>query len=71
MPPFIITLRKKIINTQIHSELTRTEYIIYSNTGYTNNKIVIEYLNYFIKYSYSGPTKKQRVLLLDRHELSS
>ena len=58
MPPFIITPKNKIIDTQIYSELTRTKYIIYSNIAYTNNKIVIKYLNYFIKYSYSGLIKK-------------
>ena len=50
MPPFIITPIKKIIDAQIYSELTGTKYIIYSNIGYTNNKIVIEYLNY-VKYT--------------------
>jgi hypothetical protein len=49
--------------------LIGTEYIEYIPTGYTNNNIVIKYLDYLIKYSRARPDKPWKIPLLDGYEL--
>jgi hypothetical protein len=68
LPPFIITPRKKIIENWLAEELIRTERLACSPTGYTNNQILIEYLDHLIEHSCAGPDKPWKILLLDRHE---
>ncbi len=41
LPPFIIALGKKIIDSWVSEKLIRTEHIVCTPTGYTNNEIVI------------------------------
>jgi hypothetical protein len=48
---FVIAPGQKIINNWILEKLIRTEYIVCTSTGYTNNNIVIQYLDYLIKHS--------------------
>ena len=36
-----------------------------SDTGYTNNKLAVQWLEHFIKHTNSGPNKPQKLLFLD------
>ena len=68
LPPFIITPGKKIMENWVSDNLKGTERITCSPTGYTNNEIVMEYLDHLIEYTRAGPTKPWKLLLLDGHE---
>ena len=56
--PFIIYPRKEIIDNWIHNNLKGGETIISSPIGYTNNEVVIEYLDHLIEHSSTGPNKE-------------
>jgi len=51
----------------IHNNLTGAEVIAVSQTGYTNEKVALAWLNYFIRHASAGPNKDWRILLLDGH----
>jgi hypothetical protein len=51
LPPFVIALRQKIIDNWISEKLIGSEQIAYTLTSYTNNKIIMQYLNHLIKHS--------------------
>ena len=57
LPPFIITPGKKIMDNWIRDELVGEEAVTCSLTGYTNNQIAIDYLDYLIKYTRASPEK--------------
>jgi hypothetical protein len=48
--PFVIAPRQKIIDNWISKNLIRAKYIACTPTGYTNNKIAMQYLDYLIKH---------------------
>jgi hypothetical protein len=56
------------MDTWVLEKLIRTEEIAYTPIGYTNNEIVMKYLNHLIKHSKAGPDKPWKILLLDGHE---
>jgi hypothetical protein len=49
-------------------ELKGGEYITSTPTGYTNNLVVMEYLDHLILHAKAGPNEPWKVLLLDGHE---
>jgi len=51
LPPFIIALRQKIIDSWVLEELVGFEYITCTLISYTNNEVIMQYLNHLIKYS--------------------
>jgi hypothetical protein len=52
----------------IVEELVWNERLACTPTGYTNNQIVMEYLDHLIQHSHAGPDKPWKLLLLDGHE---
>ena len=56
-PPFIIAFKQKIINNQVLEKLISFKHIIYMLIGYINNKVIMQYLNYLIKYFKAKPKK--------------
>jgi hypothetical protein len=67
LPPFIICPRKEIMDNWIHDNLKGGETITSSPTGYTNNEVIMEYLDHLIEHSGAGPNKEWRMLLCDGH----
>jgi len=67
-PPFIIAPGQQIMENWIADELTGEEKISCSLTGYTNNSLVMDYLDHLIEYTHAGPEKPWKLLLLDSHE---
>jgi hypothetical protein len=57
LPLFVIALGQKIMDSWISEKLIRTEHIACTLTGYTNNEIVMQYLDYLIKHSKAKPNK--------------
>ena len=51
LPPFVIAPREKIINNWILKKLVSPKHIACTLISYTNNEIVMQYLDYLIKYS--------------------
>lgn len=68
LPPFVIAPGQKIMDNWISEKLIGTEHIACTPTGYTNNEIVMQYLNHLIKHSKAGLNKPWKILLLDGHE---
>jgi hypothetical protein len=68
LPPFIIAPGKHIMDNWVRSELRGEEWITSSPTGYTNNTIIMEYLDHLILHTKAGPNKPWKALLLDGHE---
>ena len=52
----------------ISEKLIGTEHIACTPTGYTNNEIVMQYLDHLIKHSKAGLNKPWKILLLDGHK---
>jgi hypothetical protein len=67
LPPFIICPGKQIMDNWIHDQLQGEESITTSPTGYTNNDVIMEYLEHLIEFSGAGPCKEWRMLLCDGH----
>jgi len=57
LPPFVIALRKKVIDNWINKKLIRKERIAATLISYTNNEIAMQYIDYLIKYSHARPDK--------------
>jgi len=49
-PPFIIALRQKIIDSWVLEELVGFKHITCTLISYTNNEVIMQYLDYLIKY---------------------
>lgn len=67
IPPFIVCPGIKIMENWIHDHLTGNEVITTSPTGYTNNKVIMDYLDHLILHTRASPTKPWKLLLLDSH----
>lgn len=65
-PPllFVICLGIKIIDIKIHDWLAGEETITMSLTGYTNNKVIMDYLDHLIKHTKASHLKLWKVLFL-------
>jgi hypothetical protein len=66
-PPAVIQPGKVYMESWIHQNLEGAEVLMLSDTGYTNDKIGVWWLEYFIKHTDSGPDKLWKLLLLDGH----
>ena len=64
---FIVYPRIKIMDTWIHNNLIRNEKITTSFTGYTNDTIIIEYLDHLIFHTEASNIKPWKLFLLDGH----
>ena len=67
LPPFIICPGKQIMENWIHDNLKGNEVITNSPTGYTNNDIIMQYLDHLIEQTGAGPSKPRKMLLCDGH----
>ena len=65
--PFVVCPGIKIIDTWIHDRLTGDETITTSPTGYTNDKVIMDYLDHLIKHTKASCSKPWKLLLLDGH----
>ena len=68
LPPFIIAPGQKIMDNWFSEKLIGLEHIACTLTGYTNNEIVIQYLDHLIKHSKARQNKPWKILLLDSHK---
>ena len=68
LPPFIVSPGQKIMENWVTEELVGNERLACTPTGYTNNQIVMEYLDHLIQHSHASPDKPWKLLLLDGHE---
>jgi len=68
LPPFVIAPSQKIMDSWILEKLIGTEHIACTPTGYTNNEIIMQYLNHLIKHSKARLNKPWKILLLNGHE---
>ncbi|RPB05435.1 hypothetical protein L873DRAFT_1898661 [Choiromyces venosus 120613-1] len=57
LPPLIICLGEKIIDNWVYNNLTGTEVIAISPTGYKNENIALSWLDHFIKHIGAGLEK--------------
>ena len=55
------------MDTWIHDRLTGDKTITTSSTGYTNDKVIMEYLDHLIKHTKASDLKPWKLLLLDGH----
>lgn len=65
--PFIMCPGVKIMDTWIHDHLTGDEAITTSPTGYTNDKVIMDYLDHLILHTWASVLKPWKLLLLDGH----
>src|SRR5436305_6452936 len=65
LPPFIICPGKQIMENWIHDNLKGNEVITNSPTGYTNNDIIMQYLDHLIEQTGAGSSKLWKMLLCD------
>jgi hypothetical protein len=68
LPPFIIALGQKIMDSWVSEELVSSKHITCTLIGYTNNEVIMQYLDHLIKYSKARLEKPWKILLLDGHE---
>jgi hypothetical protein len=57
LPLGVILPGKVYIESWIYENLKGAEVIMLSDTGYTNDKLVVWWLEHFIKHTDSGPNK--------------
>lgn len=67
IPPFVVCPGIKIMENWIHDNLTEDESITTSPTGYTNDKVVMDYLDHLIEHTRASAIKPWKLLLLDGH----
>ena len=67
LPAFVIAPGQHLMENWIAPQLSEHDYITCSDTGYTNNDIIMEYLDWFIEITGQGPEKPWKMLLLDGH----
>ncbi|EKD15526.1 hypothetical protein MBM_06154 [Drepanopeziza brunnea f. sp. 'multigermtubi' MB_m1] len=66
IPLMIIVLGKQIIASWFSEKMTRHEVVTVSESGYTNDRITIEWLKHFIKHTDQGPDKPIALSSLSR-----
>jgi hypothetical protein len=64
----VITPGQKIIDAWIENGLISNEFLAPLETGFTNNSIIMQYLDHLIKHTNAGPNKAWQALLLDGHK---
>jgi hypothetical protein len=65
--PVVILPGRVFIESWIYNNLEGAEIMMLSDTGYTNDKLALWWLEHFIQHSDSGPDKPWKLLLLDGH----
>ena len=66
-PPMIIIQGHDIMATWFSEDLPQGTRIVPSNSGFTSDKIGIEYLQHLIKHTDCGPDADWKLLLMDNH----
>ncbi|EKD16773.1 Fot5 transposase [Drepanopeziza brunnea f. sp. 'multigermtubi' MB_m1] len=66
----IIVLGKQIIASWFSEKIIRYKVVTVSESGYTNDKIIIKWLKHFIKHTDQRPDKPWMILLLDASKLN-
>lgn len=67
IPPLVVCPGVKIMDNWVHDYLTGDEAITTSPTGYTNDKVVMDYLDHLIQHTKASAKKHWKLLLLDGH----
>lgn len=67
IPPLVVCPGVKVMDNWIHDYLTGDEAITTSPTGYTNDKVVMDYLDHLILHTKASPTKHWILFFLDGH----
>ena len=67
IPPIVFCPSEEIMESWVSNKLLGAEVIAVSQTGYTNKKIALAWLDHFIKHVDPGPDKHWRMPLLDGH----
>jgi hypothetical protein len=67
IPPVIICPGRKIMESWIQPHLSGREAIDLSETGYTNERVAMDWLRHFIQHIDARPEKPWKLLLLDGH----
>jgi hypothetical protein len=65
IPPVIIVEGKYHMKSWYKDGLKRGEKVLLSESGFTNDELIMAYLDHFIQYSKAGPTKAWKLLLCD------
>jgi hypothetical protein len=66
-PPVLIIPGKVHMESWYHENLSSTERILLSESGYTNDQLAMEWLQHFILHTESSRDSNPKVLLLDSH----
>ena len=66
-PPMIIVQGHDIMATWFLEGVPEGTYVVPSNSGFTSDKIAIEYLKHLIKHTNAGPDAEWQLLLMDNH----
>lgn len=69
IPPYIIIYKKRRIDNQQNDNLDLKTIVDISDTGYSNNKIGLSFLQHFIKHTQSSFTSQYKMLLFDSVDL--
>jgi len=68
IPPYIIINGKRRMDNWFNTNLDLDTIIDISDTGYTNNRIGVDFLKHFIKHTESSSTSRYKMLLFDSAE---
>src|SRR5271169_632288 len=65
IPPYIIINGKRRMDNWFNDNLDLETIIDMSDTGYTNNRIGVDFLKHFIKHTQASSTSCYKLLLFD------
>ena len=66
-PPMVIILGQDLMVNWFSEDLPSGTHIIPSDSGFTSDKIAVEYLKHFIKNSDAGPNAEWKLMLMHNH----
>ena len=67
LPPMVIIQGHDIMAIWFSDDLPQGTHIVPSDSGFTSDKIAVEYLKHLIKNSDAGPNADWKLLLMDNH----
>ena len=67
LPPVLLCPGEQFMEIWVSDNILEAEVIAVSQTGYTNEKIALAWLDHFIKHVEAGPDKHWHILVLDGH----
>jgi hypothetical protein len=67
IPPYLIMAGKRRVQNRFNSELDPSTVFDMSESGFTNDRIGVEWLKHFIKHTNSSPTALKKLLLRNGH----